>query len=71
MENACLKTFSDRHFVLPVYFKGCNIADSIIWIQGSKPQTAHSCGTDSVAVLAAYKIVPFELRRSSDVGRLS
>ena len=33
-------------------------------MQGKKPQKVHTYGTDSVAALAAYNIVLFELRRS-------
>ncbi len=47
-----------------------NIADLITSIQSSKPQTVHTYGTDSVAALAAYKIVLFELRRSNDVAKV-
>ena len=38
------------------------------WIPGSELQTVQPYGTDSVAALAAYKIVLFELRRDNAVS---
>ena len=39
-------------------------------IPGSKPQTVHSYGTDSVAALAVCKIVLFDLWRSEAFAKV-